>query len=546
MEWLKMHEPKHSWPVPPRTLLEGTLKKRQEEEFIKQAVDTFTDSFSELLNLSPNKELLKIAAQSCADVLLKNPEEVTLERLQRLKKYLQHDMVLKLNCLLEPEDPGLPIWKFDQLKDWFTEKYLPYREWTYQLGNISNATKYVATEFARKYLDYYISARVGGEGSEHLAWAKSARLRDSGQDFVSLLVVLDGLAYPDAQRLKEQIENETDQLFLNSQSIALGPLPTVTEFAKPAVSNGLLPSDAIKATTKTYNSPDAVGKALVAAVPGDVLVWTLLEPDRTYHFRADAGPENVRLEADVQLSTIVKFIISLVEKAPKEQRLRIVITTDHGRLLMNTERTQAIPSGMKAHGRAAWGSSDVVIDKSGYLIDEDVIYLDPIRFGLPKGQVYAVIASDQAFLTTDGRKGSEPFPHGGLSPEEVLIPWFEFTQGYPPIRLDVELSGKGEEGKQVTGVLSVRNSSDVTIKVTSLTSKIGLTCPIEVEVGPLKKRDIDVKFPKWPSKLELDGLLMDLNYVLPDGQPVKHEFKPKLEAESIYEKPNILSELEGL
>ncbi len=546
MEWLKMHKPKHSWPVPPRTLLEGILQKRQEEEFISQAVDTSTDSFSGLLDRSPNLALLKIAAQSCADVLLRNPKEMTPERIQRLKKYLQHDTVLKLNSLVEPEDPGFPIWQFDQLRDWFTEKYLPYREWTYQRGNVRKSTKYVATEFARKYLDYYISARVGGEGSEHLAWAKSARLRDSGQDFVSLLVVLDGLAYPDAQRLKEQIENETDQLFLNSQSIALAPLPTVTEFAKPAVSNGMLPSDAIKATTKTYNSPDAVGEALTAAVPGDVLVWTLLEPDRTYHFRADAGPKNVRLEADVQLSTIVKFIISLVEKAPNEHRLRIIITTDHGRLLLNAERTQDIPSGMNAHGRAAWGVCDIIVDKSGYLIDEDLIYLDSVRFGLPEGQTYAVIASDLAFLTSDGRKGSEPFPHGGLSPEEVLIPWFEFTQSYPLIRLEVELSGKGEEGKPVTGVLTIRNSSDVTIKVTALTSKIiELTRPIEVEVGSLQKRDIEVEFPKWPSKLELDGLLMNLNYVLPDGQPAEYEFQPKLEAESIYEKPNILDELEG-
>ncbi len=548
LEWLKVRESKHSWPVSPQTLLKGSLEKRQEEELIRQAVDTYTDYFSALLDRSPDKELIKIAAQACADVLLKNPLEVTPERFHCLTRYLPHDMVLKLNDLVEPEDPGFPKWHFDQLVDWFTEKYLPYREWTYRLGKTGNRVRsiYSATEFARQYLDYYISARVGGEGSEHLAWTKSARLRDYGRDFVSLLMVLDGLAYPDAQRLRERIENETGQLSLDRQAIALGPLPTVTEFAKPAVANGMLPSEAIKATTTIYTSIDAVGQALLAAEPGDVLVWALQEPDRTYHFRADAGPENVRLEADAQLSTIAKFITSIVEKTPSELRLRIVVTTDHGRLLVNTERTQHIPPGMKAHGRAAWGSCDVLFDKSGYSVDEDLIYLDSARFGLPQGQGYAVIASDQAFLTSDERKGGEPFPHGGLSPEEVLIPWFEFTRSRAPLHLEVELSGKGEEGKSGTSVLTVMNPSDVPVKVTALTSNmIGMTCPLEVEVGPLQKSNFDVTFPKWPSKLDLDGLFMYLNYLLPDGQPVEHEFRPKLETESIYEKPNILNEFEG-
>ncbi|MDK1030276.1 MAG: hypothetical protein QGD96_13260 [Anaerolineae bacterium] len=547
MEWLKIHESKHSWPTPPRTSLKGNLKKRQEEEFIRQAVDTCTDSFSAILDRSPKKELLKMAAHACANVLLKNSREITIERLQRLEKYLSHDIVLKLNKLVEPEDPGFPIWEFDQLKAWFTGKYLPYREWTYQLGKTGKSVRYTATEFARQYLDYYISARVGGEGSEHFAWAKTTRLRETGQDLVSILVVLDGLTYPDAQRLIEQIENESDQFSLNNKSIALGPLPTVTEFAKPAVSSGMLPSDAIEAITPTYNSPDALGKALVTAVPGDVLVWSFLEPDRTYHWRADAGSESVRLEVDAQLSTIAKFIISVVEKTPSEMNIRIIITTDHGRLLLNSERTKTIPSGMKAHGRAAWGSSDVLIGKNGYLVDEDIIYLDAVRFGLPKGQAYAAIASDQTFLTSDGRKGNEPFPHGGLSPEEVLIPWFEFTRGRALIHLDVELNGKGEEGKSEKGILIIRNSSDVHIKVTALTCKIiGMTCPIEADIGPFQKREIDIIIPNWPSKLELSDLFMSLKYLLPDGQPVEHKFQPNLEAESIYEKPDILSEFEGL
>ena len=550
-EWLKVCESKHNWPESPQVSLKGSLAQRLKEDLIKQAVETGTESFGALLGRAPDKELLKVAAQACAEVLLKNPQEATPERLRRLARYLPHDMVLKLDDLVEPEDPGLPKWQFDKLMTWFTEKYLPYREWTYGRGVTSDRRGWAmhsSTEFARQYLEYYVSARVGGgDGAEHLAWAKSANLRNR-RDSAYLLVVLDGLAYPDALRLKEYIENDTRRLFLDRQTIALGPLPTVTEFAKLAVTQGMRPSETIEEnTTMTYASIEQVGRALLAAAPGDVLVWAHQEPDRTYHFRSDAGPDSVRAEADAQLSTIAKGIASLAEKAPSELRLRVVVTTDHGRMLVNTQRTRQIPQGMKAHGRAAWGPYEIKFDKSGYFVNEDLVYLDPVRFGLPQGQVYAVIISDQTFLTTDGRKGNEPFPHGGLFPEEVLVPWLEFTRDRVSLAAKVTLRGKGEEGKAGTGVLTVINLSDVPFKVIALTvDALAMSCAIEKEVGALQSQSIDVTLPKWPSRQDLQDLVMCLIYRLPDGQLVKLEFQPELETESIYEKSDILSELGGL
>ena len=109
------------------------------------------------------------------------------------------------------------------------------------------------------------------------------------------------------------------------------------------------------------------------------------------------------------------------------------------------------------------------------------------------------------------------------------------------------MNGKGEEGKSEKGILTIRNSNDVHIKVTALTCEIiGMNCPIEVDVGPFQKKEFDIIIPKWPSKLELNDLFMGLKYLLPDGQPVEHKFQPNLEAESIYEKPDILSEFKGL
>ncbi|MBI4510270.1 MAG: hypothetical protein HY698_11605 [Deltaproteobacteria bacterium] len=521
---------------------------RLKQDLTKQAVETDTDFFVALVERAPDRSLLQIAAQACAAVLLENPQKSTAERQRRLAKYLDHDTGQKLSDLVEPEYPGLPEWQFDMLEAWFTNKYVPYREWTYRHGVTGDARGWAAcsaAEFARHYLGYYVSARVGGDGADHLAWVKSARLKRRDTECAFLLVVLDGLAQPDAVRLASSILHESGRLSLDRQTLALSPIPTVTTIAKPAVAKGMLPSDAIQDTTAIfYTSVEKAGQALRNAAPGDVLVWVLEEPDRTYHYRADKGPDSVRLEADAQLLTIAKNIAELAEKAPSALRLSVVITTDHGRLLANTGRTRHVPQGMKAHGRAAWGACEVPFDKSGYLVKEDLAYLDAARFGLPGGQVYAVIVSDQAFVTTDGRGGNEPFPHGGLFPEEVLVPWLEFTRDRAPFTVEVTLKGKGEEGKRGTAVLTVQNLGPIRIKVTGLTADILDTrLSLDEEVGALDKRNIQVVLPKWPSRQHINTLMMGLTYLLPDGQPVRWDFRPEIETESLYDRPDILGEL---
>lgn len=550
-EWLKVCDSKYQWPDLHQLTLTPSLLSRLKQDFMMQAIETNTDFFRTVLTHNPDKAYLKIAAQTCAEVMLKHPEKATSERINLLKRYLPHDSEIKLRDLISPQDPELPKWNFSQLEAWFTEKYLPYRELVSRRGTIANDPEWVvrsARQFALQYLDYYISARVGGDGADKLAWAKSAHLRNLGGGFVYVLVVLDGLTYPDATRLRDYIESNTKRLSLDRQSLALGPLPTVTEFAKPSVCRGMLPVEATSENNATAcASIEEVSQTLLTAVPGDVIVWAHIEPDRTYHFRADKGLESVRGEVDAQLLTIANQIASLAEKAPAKQNLRIIVTTDHGRLLVNSKRTRDIPQGMKAHGRAAWGEYDVKFQKSGYFVDEDLVYLDPSRFGLPLGQVYAVITSDEAFKITDGRKGNEPFPHGGLFPEEVLIPWLEFTRDRVPLLVKATLRGEGEEGKVGKGILIVTNSNYTPITLVDLVVEAtGMHVAINKEVGDLQESSLEVTLPEWPSKQDLEGLMMCLIYELPDGQRFRHEFKPELKTESIYERPDILGEFGGL
>lgn len=549
-EWLGLAAPRHEWPQSP-TSLDPTLVNRLKKEMLAEALATETDYFAALVSRAVRKDLLVVAAETCASVLLAHSHMLTAERVARLKPYLPHDQWQHITTVVPPANPGMPEWRFDDLREWLVGKYLPYREWTTRPeagSKSSDWAQHHATDFATAFLRYYADARVNGEGREHLAWVKRASLSRSKANCVYLVVVLDGLAYPDAQRLKHEVLAQTVRLALDHEDLALAPLPTVTEFAKPAVAKGIAPFEAVADTLQhAHSTAEQVMSVLQSAAPGDILVWTLQEPDKTYHFGADSGPITLRHGVDAQLSSIAGRIASVVQVAPPHVPLRVVVTTDHGRLLTIADRSLPIPAGMAAHGRAAWGPHEVTIDETGVLIDGEIAYLHPSRFGLPDNQAYAVVLSEKAFLTADSRGGAEPYPHGGLFPEEVLVPWIEFVRDRGPIKIEVVLRGKGQEGRSGTAELVVTNLSDISVKLTSLTvGDLAETLQPDTIVGPISAATVPVRLPVWPSSSAVAGLTGCLVYALPDGELAKQEFTPTLETETLYDRPDILSDLGGL
>lgn len=141
----------------------------------------------------------------------------------------------------------------------------------------------------------------------------------------------------------------------------------------------------------------------------------------------------------------MKKISDIVNAVPAEIPLKIVITTDHGRLLARSTRRKSIPAGMIGHGRAAWGVSGRQFEQTGYFIEDNVVYLHGERFGLPNDA--ALCLNDDSFYTNDGKTGVEFYPHGGVYPEEVIIPWLVFAV-WRNLRCSSLFIGSGEARKR--------------------------------------------------------------------------------------------------
>ena len=547
-EWLRVSDSETDWRPFPLTELPTEVMQGLRNGWRKEAVASKGEFFYRLLDRAPQENILRAAAEIAAKYFLSNPQEFSKETLQRLRRYLTPETQLDLSSLAPPEHPGELPEDVQSVIGWFRNRYLPFRQWEVVFGAQEDhaEVRELAAKFGRWYLDVYLRALTGGHGSERLSWSKAASLGAASSDQATLLVVLDGLGYADAEQLLQLINARSDRLTLDGREVALSPLPTITYFAKPSLLKGLNPARALDEAENLGSlekKDSGVVEALSTVDPGGVVIWSLQEPDKAYHARQER--EAILDEVRGRLQSVASRLVKVAHGVPAERQLRLVISTDHGRLLGASRRTRPLPPGMEGHGRAAWGTLEMAFPASGYVIDDEVVYLHAGRFGL--NAPCAVPLSDESFLTADGRSGTDLFAHGGLYPEEVLVPWLEFTRDRSPLDLEVTLTGRGVAGSQGELRLSVGNPSELNVELTRLEiSKNKAYFDMAETVDSMSSRQFDIVWASWPSKQELENLQVALRYSLPSGEVQTVAVVPHLVSEELYAKDDILSDFGGL
>ena len=226
-------------------------------------------------------------------------------------------------------DPGGPPNDLCEALEWYSDKYLNYRLRSRKAPNYAERVREMGREFGLWYLRLYSNARTGGEGNELMSWSKTAELAKEGKS-IKLLIVLDGLGYVDGKQISEFVSAESSRLALDDIELVFAPVPTVTHFAKKALIAGVTPVQAFEekeiGTVETRDSE--VIRALNQAQAGDVVIWSLLEPDKTYHKPLE--PQTLVFEVEGHLRSIAKRIARIVGEVEDTKSLRVVVTTDHG------------------------------------------------------------------------------------------------------------------------------------------------------------------------------------------------------------------------
>lgn len=242
---------------------------------------------------------------------------------------------------------------------------------------------------------------------------------ERGSDVI--LLVIDAFGAIVSDRLVQRLQSAIDWQ-ISSQSL-FGPLPTITEVAKMAVASGLdvaqLPSDKEQALRNAYRDvlPEAATVQFSSSWK-DVTI-TMQDAARLMVVFENQFDEQVHqcvthADLDAQLDVMCTKVTNSIQRWIKEAELRdrtleIYISADHGmaRIVTATD----VPTLLPARS-----------------VKERCIEVDEAVTRAPAG-CYLVTPEGNAkskYLVPRERvkfsKGIERFVHGGLCPEEVLIP----------------------------------------------------------------------------------------------------------------------------
>ncbi|GIV17509.1 MAG: hypothetical protein KatS3mg022_2944 [Armatimonadota bacterium] len=514
-EWLCLTQRTHlGHDLPPFPLPLPAEWKRRLHAIAREWYVRASQQVSDYLrNRAVAPEAKQIVAEEGATYYLHHTDLLTRETAEVLFPYLSPERRRQIEQLIPPEEPspfGEPQDVASALK-WAVEQYLPYRRWVMEYGNDSQRQKSeeIARQFIYWLLEFYPRALQAGDDLQR--WFVFRRVRRLlAPDYLTLLVVLDGLGWQDALELHSRIVSLSEDITALEPHPALSALPTITPFAKPAILRGECPRFALD----EQNPVPEVGELLPEgnipierlrqAKAGECLLWRVNEPDKTYHERYDT--DTLAHDVAAELDNLAGKIVEALRAMPAGVPGRIVVTSDHGRMFGYSNRRYHPPAGMQAKGRAAWGSCTLPFDERGYLVDEKnaLIYLHPERFGL--AHPVAVPLDADMFVAEGGKGGGERFAHGGIHPEEVIVPWLVYVREVQAPRLQGKVIVRGQVGREGSMQLQIANLEQYSVQLHALQLVMGEqqwhSLPVAQETAALSRSIVDLVLPKLPAKAQ--------------------------------------------
>jgi len=378
--------------------------------------------------------------------------------------YGQHGSLLDLTALELMREPGqgaeLKTATAQVLKD----------HWTWRSG--------LNRAFAEHYLAGYEAAlhdRDGAFGTHHvLRWAVRPLL-EAGRRV--LLVVVDGMSYPDFWHLAGQWAKPKKPAYPAQLHHALALLPSVTSISRRAIFLDKLPTDRLD-DEETYDQKARAGEveALTQALRGQAV--------RLYN-KSNLDPEQLLDDLQARALNCIGLIINGIDEDLKSSATTIrlpdlrdlepldravqtaldadwavLITADHGH---TWHRDKKLRRGPQVPGG---GERFAPLTPGGIVPEDAASTADPNIVRVQDGQKVALLTASGAYFGQNPRRGY----HGGASLEEVIVPCVLLSrqpqQGMAPAAGAPAQAAAESETRGLAGVvLTLSNGSAVSLKL---------------------------------------------------------------------------------
>lgn len=338
----------------------------------------------------------------------------------------------------KPETPDLN-WDVDTMLSWATESYLPYQSWCNRQEQFDPDLYSIGDRFSEWLMKSWDNIHANSKRMVfNILPNKAVDLKRAG--VVNLVLVIDNLGWAFSEMLRDLFQERG--YFLAGAEPYLAMLPSETEISKKCLLAGAVGYQAID--DKTYKGmlekgwvpyfkdnafryiSDIGSLSAIETIDAASYVVNYLAIDKALHKSADEIGMPHRDHIYHLLGKLVENTISFIEKHDLQENIRIHVVSDHGstRIPANVQNDldQAF---FKTNGFEARSHRYVIVSSERFagLADNlklDCFFLPANDFLNPENVLCA--RRGNRFLPTD----KDFYVHGGLLPEEIIVPYMVF------------------------------------------------------------------------------------------------------------------------
>jgi len=399
----------------------------------------------------------------------------------RIGKRLQN-----IESLMKPEEPGEPdlSWSFDEMMEWATRLYLPYFVWADRNEQIDKQLHEISDRYAEWLYSNWEELRAN---SKRIVYNILPNYFDDFKSSVTknLMIIIDNLGWRYAAFLKELFQNSGYGLVQMKPYISM--LPSSTEISKKCMLAG----------SPTYNEIDNTRYTAIVEKG-----WVPFFGDSTFHYLSNykkleqisnvehqtyvvnylpIDPALHKKESELGiphdehiktlLSYLIESIFEFIEKHNLQDDITIHITSDHG----STKIPETLNNGIDIGDFKKLGFQEIshryaaaeteLFNSLPDNLKEDCFFLKKETFGTKYN--YLCARRGNRFSPTDGSH----YVHGGLSPEETIVPYLQFRKIIAPVKhLTIQLKQTTYRYRLETVTFEIANpneypAEDITVEI---------------------------------------------------------------------------------
>jgi len=424
--------------------------------YILQDIDIPTSSDEVIVLINGSSGYLMIEYEEIESLLTGSPQLITKEIIFTIKqKFFSLEnrigkRIAKLEDLIQPEIPAFPEqdYDIDSMLAWATESYLPYQAWCDKNNKVDPNIYEMADVFATWFMDNWHDIHANSKRMVFNILSNHAKqLAQNGSK--NLILVIDNLAWMYVSKVKDLFQE--NGYYPTSIEPYLSMVPSETEISKKCLLSGSPSYSEIddktykaiieKGWVPYFNQADfqylsEIGKLKnLQNFEAQVYVVNILAIDKAFHTSSDQlGLPHTQQVTNI-LEGLVDTVIEFINKHDLKDKIKIHIVSDHGSIRIPKDVFNGLNFEYFKNG-GFQNISHRYVKVSNHLYETlsdnlkvDCFFIPSNEFGNPAHFLCARKAN--RFLNTDDTF----YVHGGLSPEEMIVPHLVFEAALTPVKV---------------------------------------------------------------------------------------------------------------